>query len=204
MERNRSIATLQLVGGLPCLDLANTVVSRHDRVGPDLLATYQDLLDWSLRTGLLDGGRAARLHGLAARSPASAAATLERVKTLREAIYRRFSATAAMGDPSADLDLLRGQASRAQSGRMLVRTPTGYGWHWPDDDDLDAIAGRLAHAAVELLTSQACTRVKECPGRDCGWLFLDTTRNGQRLWCSDRDCGAIARITRHRSRKNTC
>lgn len=34
-------------------------------------------------------------------------------------------------------------------------------------------------SAVELLASPELGRVKVCPAR-CGWLFLDTTKNGRR------------------------
>ncbi|MGH2486180.1 MAG: CGNR zinc finger domain-containing protein [Ktedonobacterales bacterium] len=26
--------------------------------------------------------------------------------------------------------------------------------------------------------------MRECPGPRCGWLFLDTSKNGARRWCS--------------------
>ncbi|MCV4932572.1 CGNR zinc finger domain-containing protein, partial [Escherichia coli] len=42
-------------------------------------------------------------------------------------------------------------------------------------------------------------RIRECPGRNCGWLFLDTSRNGQRRWCSEAECGTPARVARHRA-----
>jgi predicted RNA-binding Zn ribbon-like protein len=32
-------------------------------------------------------------------------------------------------------------------------------------------------------------RVHLCPGEDCAWLFLDASRSGRRLWCSEETCG---------------
>lgn len=200
MEKNRSVATLRIVGGYPSLDLANTVAFRGDRVGPDLLATYGDLLDWSMRVGLLDAEDATRLRRRADEGPEDAEAALARARALREAIYRVFSATAAGGQPSTpDLELLDREARHAQAHRRLARVSTGYAWVW-NDESLDAITHRLALETADLLTASRVGRVKECSGRNCGWLFLDTSRNGLRRWCSEEDCGTPTRVARHRSK----
>lgn len=201
MERNRSVATLRIVGGHPGLDLANTVDARRSQGGPDVLATYGDLLDWAERVGgLLDADAAAGLRRRADAAPGEAEAALARTKRLREAIYRVFSALAAGGEPPpSDLGLIEDEACRALAGRRLARTGSGYGWVWPEEG-LDTLARRLAHGATELLTASRLDRVKECSGRGCGWLFLDTSRNGLRRWCSEEECGTPARVERHRSR----
>jgi predicted RNA-binding Zn ribbon-like protein len=200
MEKNQSVATLRIVGGHPSLDLANTVAFRGEAIGPDLLATYGDLLDWSARVGLLDRDGTARLRRLAAETPGAAEAALARVKGLREAACRTFSAVAAGGQPLAsDLELLDREARHAQAERRLAQAPSGYAWIWLDSS-MDAVTFRLAHAAAELLTTPEVSRVKLCRGRNCGWLFLDTSRNGSRKWCSEEDCGTPARVARHRAK----
>ena len=198
MQKNRSIATLRIIGGHPSLNLANTVASRGERIGTDLLATYADLLDWSMRAGLLDAENIARLRRQSHATPGEAEAALARTKALREAIYRIFSVLAAGGQSPA-LELLDQKVHHAHAHRRLARVSTGYAWIWMDES-LDAITHRIAHEAAELLTAPEVSRVKECPGRNCGWLFLDTSRNGRRRWCSEEDCGTPARVERHRSR----
>ena len=203
MERNRSVATLEIKGGHPGLDFANTVMSRDEPPIRDVLATYDDLLDWGFRVGLLDAAVVGRLRRLGARSPAAAAASLQRAKILRETIYRLFAAVSAGREAAAlDLDLLSREAAIADAVRRLSRRRDAYIWQWPDDD-IDTVVRRLAHAAAQLLTGPDIARVKECPGHNCAWLFLDTTRNGRRRWCSDRDCGTLARVARHRERKRS-
>lgn len=202
MEKNRSVATLQFLGGHSALDLANTVTSRRDGgCGPqDVLATYGDLTAWAERAGLLGAEAAARLRADADAAPPGAKRALAQTKRLREAIYQVFSAVAARSEPPAvDLALIETQARRAQADRQLARTGTGYAWVWPADD-LDAVARRLAHEAADLLTAARPGRVKQCSGRNCGWLFLDTSRNGSRRWCSEAECGTPARVARHRAK----
>ena len=62
------------------------------------------------------------------------------------------------------------------------------------------MTARVALAATELLAGDHLHRVRECEGRNCGWLFLDTTRNGTRRWCTAEECGSLARVTRFRAK----
>lgn len=43
-------------------------------------------------------------------------------------------------------------------------------------------------------------RVKRCPGHECGWLFLDETKNSRRTWCLMETCGNRAKAARHYQR----
>jgi predicted RNA-binding Zn ribbon-like protein len=200
MEKSRSVETLQVIGGHPSLDFANTVSSRRDRAGIDVLATYGDLLDWGLRAGVLDAAGVARLREVT--EPRRANVALARAKRLREAIYRVFSAVAAGEEPPrSDFERLQREAGRGAAARQLVRTAGGFAWHWRHADNPDFVTLLLAHEAAELLVDPRRVRVKECFGRNCGWLFLDTSRNGLRRWCSEEDCGSLDRVTRHRARK---
>jgi predicted RNA-binding Zn ribbon-like protein len=66
---------------------------------------------------------------------------------------------------------------------------------------LDRMLWPLAHSAAELLASSERARVRLCEGEDCGWLFLDTSRNGARHWCDMKDCGNRAKVRRFRERQ---
>jgi predicted RNA-binding Zn ribbon-like protein len=46
-------------------------------------------------------------------------------------------------------------------------------------------------------------RLRRCDDDGCGWLFLDTTRNHSRRWCSSGDCGNRDRARRHYARNRT-
>nr|WP_272885753.1 CGNR zinc finger domain-containing protein [Fictibacillus marinisediminis] len=42
-----------------------------------------------------------------------------------------------------------------------------------------------------------------CEGGTCGWIFIDTTRNRSRRWCSMDDCGNPEKARRHYKRKTS-
>jgi predicted RNA-binding Zn ribbon-like protein len=71
------------------------------------------------------------------------------------------------------------------------------------ENGLEIARLQTALSAVSLLTSDRGMRVKECADdRGCGWLFVDTTRNGSRRFCFSNECGNRARQAafRHRHR----
>lgn len=43
-------------------------------------------------------------------------------------------------------------------------------------------------------------RLKRCANRDCGWVFVDTSKNRSRQWCEMRTCGNRANVRRFRAR----
>ncbi|HKB57972.1 MAG TPA: CGNR zinc finger domain-containing protein [Lacunisphaera sp.] len=77
----------------------------------------------------------------------------------------------------------------------------GFAWELAGDDaGLDLPLWIVMREAAELLTSGRLARVRECLGDECSWLFLDTTRNHSRMWCSMQGCGNRAKVRRHRVR----
>ena len=198
-----TVATLKLFGDHSALDFTNTVDSRGERFGPDVLQSYDDLLDWgslSLAIIAADPERAkvpvsVPLRGLPAER---GKAVLARAKVLREALYRIF-ATRPSADP-LDLDLLQSEVRAAQEARMLLPHADGYAWRWRADDP-DTVTHRIALVAADLLTSSALDRVHICPGENCAWLFLDNSRAGRRLWCSEETCGMRSRVRRWRAHR---
>ncbi len=187
------VSTLKLLGGHVALDFTNTVNSRGFRYGPDVLRRYGGLLDWGVRLKVLDAVEVAQLRNLPAKRGEAA---LDRAKAFREALYRLFAAPLS-ADP-ADLDLLQREGRAAQASRLLVPGDDYYTWRWGAADP-DAVTHRVALLAIDLLTSPALGRVHVCPGENCAWLFLDTSRSGRRLWCSEETCGRRDRIRRWRA-----
>jgi predicted RNA-binding Zn ribbon-like protein len=51
-----------------------------------------------------------------------------------------------------------------------------------------------------LLTSEELVLVRECAAEDCGWLFLDKTKNHRRRWCDMKTCGNRDKARRYYER----
>ena len=123
--------------------------------------------------------------------------------TVREALYRVFSAVAAGATaPAGDLATLNEALADGFAHSRLEPDGDGYHWAWQiDPPALDRMLWPVLRSAVDLLTSGELDRVKECPGLDdCGWLFFDTSKNGSRRWCSMEGCGNRAKGRRHYQR----
>lgn len=196
-----STANMRLSGGHPALDFANTVDSRRGRWGPDLLRSFSDLIILAERLDLIDRQTASRLHSQAENDLPKAAAVLADALALRESIYRLFlSEDAGEAYPVADLRLVEDRARRGRAHQVLLVNEAGYVWTSPFDD-LPQLVQLFAIKAVDLLMERNGRRaVRECKGNNCGWLFVDHSKSGRRMWCSDASCGSHARVRRFRSR----
>ena len=76
------------------------------------------------------------------------------------------------------------------SKMRLVPRGGGYGFVFGGTAAvLDAVLWHVARSAAELLTSGDLGRVRGCASEECGWVFLDTTRNRSRRWCDMKECG---------------
>jgi predicted RNA-binding Zn ribbon-like protein len=199
-----SIETLRFLGGRLCLDFANTVEPRVGKKHDDFLASYADLVEWSGRAGLLTEDEMHHLSEAARLDPAVATAAWQRAIALREIIYRVFSSVAHKTSPQADdLEALKNAFAEAMTHAQMVVAPTGFTWDWvKHEGSYDQMLWPVIRSAVELLTSDEVKRVKLCPGLgDCGWLFLDTSKNGSRQWCSMEGCGSRAKMRHLYARK---
>lgn len=172
--------------GRPCLDLVNTLRSRHaDGVelltGPDALAEWLRLAGFTLGEVPVTSGNV-----LAA-------------KALREAIDR---VVRAGGPPrEADVLMVNEAAAAAPPPPPCLRLDDDGGLHRdvrsPDDPVASAFAV-LAVDAIELATSDADVRI--CAAGDCGLRFSDASPRRTRQWCSMSRCGNRAKARAHYAR----
>ena len=84
--------------------------------------------------------------------------------------------------------------SRARVHSRSRRPPVGLARSNAGTLDLAQPLWPVVRSAADLLTGPSLERVKRCPGEGCGWLFLDTSRNGSRRWCDMASCGNRARV----------
>jgi len=211
----RPAATVNLIGGRLCLDFVNTMGAR--RTGPsgemvirdEKLNDYIDLTAWVHHAGAFQEPEVRALLKQASRRPSEAADVLREALRLREALYRILqSILLGRGAAQSDLVVLNEELQTARSARQLAATSRGFEWRWGKPGvAFDKILWLVAESAADLLTTGDLSRLRQCGGDDCGWLFEDITRNRSRHWCDTRDCGNRDRVRRfrlqQRSRKAT-
>jgi predicted RNA-binding Zn ribbon-like protein len=202
------------IGGRLCLDFVNTVKGRigrpgarrgrdyADRIVGERLVSYEALRRWAEAAGAAQHTEARMLAREGASRPADAAATLARAIALREALYRLFKTAIEEWTPEEhDLAVVNREHHLAVGHERLVGSPR-FAWQWDRDPAaLDRVLWTVVRSGVELLTSPDLERVGQCPGAECGWLFLDTSRSGRRQWCDMADCGNLAKVRRFRQRR---
>jgi predicted RNA-binding Zn ribbon-like protein len=198
----RTAASLELVGGSPCLDFTNTVSTRRGPTQRDYLVRYADLVAWSAHAGLLAEGDVRSLLRQAERQPEAAASVLARARAWREALFRLFSAIAAGRSPRpADLTLLNEALREALAHLAVGQAGGAFGWRW-HDQGLDRMLWPVMRSAADLLTSPDLRRVRQCArGPGCDWLFVDRSKNHSRRWCSMSLCGSHHKTQRYYARR---
>ena len=103
----RAVTTVPLEGGHLALDFVNTIGGlRIEPPSPadELLDTYEDLVVWCVRLGVVAEPDAEVLTRAAGADEKAARRALRRAKQLRELVYAIFRPLAEGGEPPADLD----------------------------------------------------------------------------------------------------
>jgi predicted RNA-binding Zn ribbon-like protein len=180
--------TTHLWGGSLCLDFANTVdwSEQQEPLSPetDVLRDPDDLTRW-----------ARRLKLLTARSPRIGEAELRETRALRLAVYHAFAAHATgQTPPAAALQRIAGDHAEAAGAGRLTANPGAWRLDWAAGDTRRVRFAVAVDALAILADRERLRRVRRCPGRGCGWLFLDTS--GRRRWCSMTTCGSREKMRR--------
>lgn len=178
----------QFIAGSLALDFVNTVGNRLGE--PDeYLVRPADFERWT---------RLARLCPKLGPSQVTAR-QLVHVRRLREQLYRLFrphSGPALIVSPSA-LRPLNREIRRLAPEWHLDHTLDQVRWTWANTRrGPDRVLAQIVADAAHLLTSGSFRLVRQCQGNECGWLFLDRSRQRNRRWCSMIDCGNRAKARR--------
>lgn len=194
----------KLVGGRLCLDFANTVGGRNGTtVTRDDLPDYDSLVRWGAFASVVEASERSRLREEGRRSAFAAGSVHRRAVRLRESIQRIGEALVGGATPSrADLRVLDREVREARRQQHLSHRGRRVRAEWIRRAlRLDRILWPVALDAAAVFGSSDVDRLKRCGGADCGWLFLDSTRNHSRQWCDMADCGNVAKVRRFRQRR---
>lgn len=202
-EAQRSLDNIEVVGGHPAVDFVNTKSAWTGTAGEDYLHGFDDFLRWNVQADLMGPVSLRNLRSTAAAEQGQAFAE---VKRLRDSLHQVFAARARGASlPAAALGHLNDVIRLTAAWRRLAADEgTAFRdicclWDFSGAPAIAAL-GPVAWKAAELLELGDLDRLKECPGENCGWLFLDTSKNRSRQWCSMRTCGNASKVKRFRER----
>src|ERR1700680_3952787 len=190
-----------IVGGNLALDLVNTV-SRWNSDPEDWVPDIASFLAWARTCGVLDEEQQKAAARHAKDSPAAAERVLASVKELRFAL-RGLIDSLEHRKPAkpGDLSVINEWKRRlALSEQVTVR---GNKIEFTINRDISALelpSLRVTPAALSFLKNLPTARIKTCRARDCGWKFVDQSRNGSRRWCDMAVCGNLAKTRQYRAR----
>ncbi|MCZ7463455.1 CGNR zinc finger domain-containing protein [Rhizobium rhizogenes] len=166
----------RFAGGALALDVANSVILRSDAAKsvdrfavPEQIATFAEA---STRLG------AERDRFPVLNAPEAKQRPI--LLNLREAIDDCFrsSIMGAGGDDARLADLL------FACGTALRTFPAA-----------ESLGNATAHSALSLLARETRERLRICG--NCGWLFIDRSKNRSRIWCDMAVCGNRQKASRH-------
>jgi predicted RNA-binding Zn ribbon-like protein len=183
------------IGGHPALDFCNTCAGRHGSGAREYLVSYEHLAVFAREVGLVDASACARIRSLARRSGEEAGAVLAASLELREALFRVCRSEGRRSDRELLSDRAQ-EAARAAEFQLDAGRGPAARWALPTTLELPLLT--FARSAAGLLVTDDAAAIRTCPGRDCGWLFVDAT--GRRRWCSMAACGNREKVRRHAAR----
>ena len=188
----------QLVGGHPCLDLANTLDNRGSLNEINLIPSYEHLLHFAQQCSAFSAEDIRKLRSAAEAHRLKASDALTEAILLRETIFQIFSAIANQKQPSqASLRHVNAFVTEAGGHRMVVPKAGGFSWRWDDiGTNPKAALWPFAWKAAELLASDDLAAVRECASPTCSWLFLDKSKSHSRRWCDMKVCGNRLKVRR--------
>lgn len=195
------------VGGDASLDLVNTVDWTDHGLMKERLTDYTRLTRWAEGAGVISKSNAQALRRMAAAKPAEANKAYEAALRLRDVLQRLFTSLAAgkRSNPAwGELNELLGEALWHLRVSPLRKGQAAAGWEWHGvEESLESLLWPVVWSAVSLLASDEALRIRVCGAPDCGWVYVDRSRNGLRRWCQMETCGTLEKSRRRSERART-
>jgi predicted RNA-binding Zn ribbon-like protein len=169
----------------------NTHFDLVDHWGADLLASPAGLQSWLASRGLI--GRRERL----------ADGDVDRALGVREALRHLVASNDGSVPPFGAT--AQGRLNNVIAGASVEFrfSPAGLRLVPTGTEPLDGALGVLLSLAASAMLDGSWSRLKSCPGRHCGWVFYDRSRNNSGRWCSMTVCGGREKARSHYRRHRT-
>jgi predicted RNA-binding Zn ribbon-like protein len=203
----RRAPPFKYVGGDASVDFVNTVDWTARGLTNERLIDYESLIGWAEGAGVLSVDDAARLRDAARHRPGTARQVVERARRLRRLVKQIFDGFATGQPNRRAIEAFNRQLSEALPWLRIAVSPrardggAAADWIWGvSPARLDAVLWPILWTTAVLLTSSDSERIKGCASPDCGWMFVDRSRNGLRRWCAMDTCGTLEKTQRRRER----
>jgi predicted RNA-binding Zn ribbon-like protein len=185
------------LGNHLALDFINTRPVLDD-APQELLADWPSLVRWFRAAELIDSRQAAMLDVV---QPQRALQTLEAIRNFRERLRKELLAwedgAQVRSKLLQELNELMAEhpmLTKVKSDRGKLTKEQWFLLQEPND-----LFAPLAHAAVNLFSDLDRGRVRKC--EHCVLHFHDTSKIGNRRWCSMRFCGNRAKVAAYAARR---
>ncbi len=211
----------RFVGGHIAADYVNTVNWESGGLDRDRLGDYERVVRWCEEACVIDSATSAKLRSAAKARRADANKAYRAARLLRDVLHTLLEAVAngtlhkvsgrrALADFNAQLSAalpdiqLGGVAKRRENAGSAEQSSDegALAWTWTGTESrLDAILSPVIWNTAQLLTSPDAARVRMCESSDCGWIYVDRSRNGLRRWCEMQTCGTLEKSRRRAARQ---
>jgi predicted RNA-binding Zn ribbon-like protein len=195
------------VGGDPAIDLVNTVDWTTRGPDEDRLTSFDRLVEWAQGAELVSPRTAGVLRARARAHPREALLAHKSALRVRETLWRLFGALArgdSIASPLGDFNTLLTKAAehlRVAPAREKRRAGQSLELSWDDlSASLASVLWPVLWSAASLLVSDESGRIRVCGGPECGWMYVDRSRNGLRRWCQMETCGTREKTRRRYQR----
>ena len=187
------------VGGVLCLEFANTYAEEDDGSGYEVFDTFAGFIKWAEHAKILTSAEAEDCYLRSQAEPAAVGQLLEEIKALRQILHSIFFAIADNVQPPAKaVDGLNNNIKTVYAKLRLEQQDQRYDWSWSGwSEDLAAPIWPVVRSAAELLNSAELIRTRKCHNETCSWLFVDKSKNHSRRWCDMDVCGNRAKAKKH-------
>ncbi|HEV3045686.1 MAG TPA: CGNR zinc finger domain-containing protein [Roseiarcus sp.] len=193
---------LPLIGCDLALDFTNTSSGRGHHSHLEHLRSAENVVSWARHAKALALADSESILTALQTDEGLAARFLKRALALREIIFAiGVEVASRRRAPDESVNALAHAHAACIAKARLTPHGGGFVWSWPPQEaPIEAVLGPIALSALTLLTQADLSRIKQCQGDHCGWLFLDTTKNKSRRWCEMEVCGNRAKQKRHQSK----
>ncbi len=185
------------IGNQLALDFLNTRLVQ-DEEPAELLPDFVALLRWFQAAGLLSRRQMADLQrqwGHSARARQAVEALREFRDKLRQVVIAWENGSSIPLRTINELNRLMGRYP--MHARLLPTKPSLELYFEPRQPE--DLFGPLAHAAATLFADADRTRVRKCA--QCVGHFYDTSKKGNRRWCSMQLCGNRQKVAAYAARQ---